>query len=798
VKDKLFYFGSYERFWAPGRVTSTVSLLPAQYRTPQVDPQLPDAAARREWIQSIIDRYPDVQPNNTVNNPNGYTAQVDRTNQNQDISGRIDYNLSSNDILYGRYQYSDVLITQDELIRGTATKQDHRSQNAGITWTHVFSPTTTGEFRFGFGRRRMSVGLRDGDTVPIVSWNITNGPSAIGSAAQYPLKRHQNDFQYVYNFTSQLGSTHTLRIGTDTRRMQLNDQIEQSHRGRWGFSTAPPYDALQNFVRGVVQTYIQGFGPKINGYRSTEVNLYVQDQWRARPNLTLDIGARFEYVGKPSEVNDLLDIPWAADKYIEPRFGFAYSPDWKNGFLNALTGGPGRTSIRGGYGMFHGRVFQALFQQVDAAMRFNPPHGALLSFADPDMSVASPLGGFTFTPGQPSAQVLLATADPGLHMPYTHQWNFTVERALPWASAFSISYVGNRGIGFLQYNWLNRAQFPVVSTVPAHYPGQNFPGVLFNQIDPNLFNTAPAPGFISLSQPRTNARRRDGRYGVEIRGSNLAWTYYNALQLQFTKRASRGLSFQAGYSWSKNMDTGSEATFVGTGDINAQISETQGAQSMRALSRLDQPHRFVLAYTWEVPFHREQNGVLGRVAGGWQINGVTTFAAGNPITAFLGYDLNGDGIGGDRPWLADPSFHGESIDNARLNPATGLQYAQTQVPTSAFFPDESVAATRSWPWFPGSGFVASAGRNIFRLHGQNNFDVAFVKRTRLFGDDNRHDLEFKAEIFNLFNRVQFGVPSTLNVVDTGVPGYRINPLFGRILSLGNSPRNMQMMLRYRF
>ena len=797
-KNKLFFFGSYERFYAPGSLLSTVSLLPKQYRTPNVDPLLPDAAARRAFVQSIIDRYPDVQPNNTVNNPNGYSALVPRTNQNQDISGRVDYNLSERDTLYTRYQYGDVLIKTDEIVRGVNTEQNHRFQNYGLTETHIFSPRWSGEFRFGFGRRRMFVGLVDGDHVPIVIFGIANPPSQIGSANQYPLKRHQNDFQYVYNVSGMLGSKHTLKFGTDTRRTQLNDTIQNYNRGQYSFSSAAPYNALENFVRGVVQSYTQGFGPDQNGYRSTEVNAYVQDDYRATPNLILNFGARFEHVGRPSEVNHLVDLGYASDSYVEPRFGFAYSPAWKDGLPGKLNGGPGKSVVRGGFGLFHGRIFQSLFSQVGFAPRFNPPNGAVVTLSDPNMSVASPLGSFHFVPGPPTSQTLIGIADPHLRMPYTEQWNLTIERQLPWQSALAVSYVGNRGIGFLEYLWKNRDQFPIVSTVPPNYPGANFPGVLFNQIDPNLFDTNPPAGMISLSQQRAAARRPDGRYGSILEASNLSWSYYNSLQLSWNKRLSRGLSFQAGYAWSKNIDTGSEATFVGAGDINAFISETQGARSMRGLSRLDQPQRFVFSYAYQFPFFAGQRGFFGHALGGWQMNGITTFASGNPVTVVLGYDLNGDGIGGDRPWLTDPSAFGKSFDNARINPVTGHQFSQDAIPASAFFPDASVAATRSWPWYPGTGFVASAGRNIFRIAGQSNFDVAFVKDTKLFGKERGHELQFRAEMYNLFNRVQFDVPGSLTLVDTGVVGYRINPLFGRITGQRNGARNMQMMLRYQF
>src|SRR5713226_2260591 len=419
IKNKLFWIGSYERAWSPGEVTSSVSLLPKQFRTPQVDPQLPDASARTAFIKSVIDRFPDAEPNNTVNNPYGYIANVGRKNPTSDISGRVDYQLRPTDIFYTRYQYGTFYNATDDIVKGINAKQDHRYQNYGLTWTHVYSPRVTGEGRFGFGRRRMIVSLVDGDTVPIMSWNIANAPSSLGSASQYPLKRYQNDFQYVYNVSAQLGARHTLKFGTDTRRSQLNDELQNYHRGFWQFNSAAPYNALENFAHGIVQTYQQGFGPEINGYRTTEVNLYVQEDWRASRALVLNIGARVEHVDRPSEVNHLVDIGYPSDSYIEPRFGFAFSPSW---------GGAGRSVLRGGFGMFHGRLFQSVFAQVGAAVRFNPPNGATVTRQDPEMSVANPLGAFRFVPGPPSTQVSLAVADPNLHMPYTEQWNLTFER----------------------------------------------------------------------------------------------------------------------------------------------------------------------------------------------------------------------------------------------------------------------------------------------------------------------------------------------------------------------------------
>jgi hypothetical protein len=215
------------------------------------------------------------------------------------------------------------------------------------------------------------------------------------------------------------------------------------------------------------------------------------------------------------------------------------------------------------------------------------------------------------------------------------------------------------------------------------------------------------------------------------------------------------------------------------------------------LSRLDQPHRFVLSYSYEFPFLREQHGIVGRIVGGWSMNGITVFGAGNPVSSALGYDLNGDGVGGDRPFLLDPSVLYHSIDNARIDPSTGRQFAMAQIPVTAFGPTAAEASARRWPWYPGTGFVGSAGRNIMRTQGQNNFDVVFQKNFRLFGKEHPHHLQYRAEFYNLFNHIQFDLPNT-TLVDTGVVGYRLNPNWGQISAQRNGARSMQMMLRYMF
>ncbi|MEO7145915.1 MAG: carboxypeptidase regulatory-like domain-containing protein [Bryobacteraceae bacterium] len=801
-KDKLFYFGSYEHYFAPGSTLVTTYLLPTQYLTPDVNPSLPNAAADAAFIKNIAARFPaNLTPNDPAISPYAWQGPEPRALHTDDYSGRVDYRQSDNDFMYVRYQYSTYYNgLLQEPVKGENVLSNHNFQNVGLTWTHIFSPSTTGEFRAGFGRRHIDISFLDpSDTPPIMRWSLAGFSNILGNASSYPTLRVQNDFQYVYNLSTQLGSKNTLKFGTDIRRTQLNDLEENYNRGFWTFSSANGLNAFQNFQQGIVQSFTQGFGPDYIGERITEMNFYGQDDVRLTRGLTLNLGFRVERVGAPSEVNNLIPADYKSTAYIDPRFGFAYSPDFSSGFLHALTGGAGNSVVRGGFGIFHGRIFEAVYSQIGASSRFNPPNAATLNFSNPNEEVADPGSGYVFAPGPPRSQVSLTYSDPNLHMPYTEQWNLTLERQLPWNASFDASYVGNRGIGLLFYNWGNRAQFPVVSSQPSNYGGAAqgvFTGVPFNQIDPNLFDSNPPPGQISLTQGRTNARRTDGNYSAFLIVSNAAWSYYNALQLAYTQKAFKGLNLQANYTWSKNIDTGSEATNVGTGDTNAAISQTQGMASLRGLSRLAQPQRLVLSYVYDIPLYRGQKGIPGRVLGGWQVSGNTTFASGNPFTVLLGYDLNGDGIGGDRPFIGDPSILGRSVSNARIDPATGVQFAQEVLPLAAFSPTAAQAAAKQWPWYPGSGIVGNLGRNTFWAAGQNNWDFALIKDVRLFGE--RPHLQFRAEMYNLMNRVQFDLPAFVSVVDTTVPGYQLNPNLGKITNQRNSPRNMEMMLKFTF
>src|SRR6266540_3929864 len=566
-----------------------------------------------------------------------------------------------------------------------------------------------------------------------------------------PINRYQTDNQFVYNLSSNLGSRHFIKIGTDIRRQQLDDNADNFSRGFYNFGVmcgGTTYSSsYAAFLAGCVTTFQKGYGPFFLENRVNESNFYAEDNWKVRPNLTLYVGARYEYVSAPKEVEGRIQYSFGDDKNnIEPRIGFAYSPDWSEGWLGKLAGGGGQSSIRGGYGIYHGRIFQSVFSQSGATVRFNPPNALFLNVSN-STNLADPTNGFVFAPGPQTVRHAEAFIDPNLEMPYTQQWNLSVERKLPWRSALRVSYTGNRGIGLLKYELDNLPLSPSLCPVPV-------------SIGPNE---------ISVRLPRTNERRPNGNFTSNTVASNGAWSYYHGLQVEWNKEYAQGLTFQMSYTWSKAIDTTSEATFVGSGDSNILGPDPRVS---RGLSRFHSPHRFTFFGTYELPWYKERNDFAGQLLGGWKVSMVAKFAAGTPFTVVNsnGFgDLNFDGFTEQRPALVDPGVLGGHF--------TVPDQAPFRLPREAF----------RAPTISDSGCCV-LGRNTFYGDGVDNFDFSFFKSFKMPFEG--HSLILRADLFNAFNHVQYGLP----ILDLA------NANFGRLTgtSVSYSPRNVQISLRYVF
>ncbi|HEY8172721.1 MAG TPA: carboxypeptidase regulatory-like domain-containing protein, partial [Dehalococcoidia bacterium] len=406
IQDRLFGFVSYDSVEFKGNtIVSRPLILPSDMALPRLTLNN-DTAANRAWQDSILARFPSgVSPNAPQLSNRAYQYPQFANFPDRDYSARIDWNAGASNSMNARYQRSGQKRENGELIVGEQTLQDNRQSNFGITWTNVLGATTVQEGRYGLGLRSTNVNILAGNDTPVVRWAAVTPGHIIGNAGAFPINRDQRDHQFVYNISTARWARHTLKAGTDIRRSELNDRASNFNRGFWNFTAAcggVTYPSgLHAFFAGCVATYQEAFGPDRLENELNEVNLYFEDDWRPFDNLTLNLGVRHERVNVPRETENRIDYLYDDGAYTDPRLGFAYTPNWgRNRMLHAITGGSGRFSIRGGYGIYHGRVFQSIFSQGGANVRYNPPFATFLSIAN-STNISDPTNGFVFQPGVP-------------------------------------------------------------------------------------------------------------------------------------------------------------------------------------------------------------------------------------------------------------------------------------------------------------------------------------------------------------------------------------------------------------
>jgi hypothetical protein len=818
-KNKLFGFISFDQKRESGELSFRKDIFTATERDPAnwfKKAPLNDTPANRAFIQSVVDRFPNVTPNDqstTLSKIRTYVTGVGYNRPLDDYSGRFDWNLGERDNVTGRWQYTRQIFDNDEIIIGEATKQNNKQQNFGLTWTHIFSPSISGEFRYGLGLRTTLVGIKAGNDTPIIRFTGTPiASSTIGSAGNFPINRYQTDKQFVYNVSAIVFNNHFLKFGTDLRFARLDDLADSNSRGSYTFNTTatacPGYtDAYDAFFNGCVNTYSKGYGPFFLENRLNEYNFYAEDNYKALSYLTLNLGYRYEYVVAPKELEDRIQYGYGSDKNNhQPRVGLAWSPNFESGLLRKFFGEAGDSSIRLGYGIYHGRIFQSVFTQTGQSVRFNPPNSAQLTFTNSN-NISDPTNNFVFVPGTPTTRFAgaLVVVDPDLEMPSTQQWTASFERKMPWKSVLRLTYNGNRGIGLLRYRQLNLPSVDPNGVTVVNHP-YNAPNVLYSNFatlpttDPRRADlrgqviklaadalcagtgltgiavNATCPVAVPLGNneysfrvPRTNERRPDPLYVTNTEVSNNAWSYYHGLQVEFIKRLSNNLSFTTNYTWSKATDTNSEATFVGAGDSNANGPYTRLS---RGLSRFHTPHRFTFFMTYKSPFFDNRKDWVGQVLGGWHTSIVYRVAHGTPFSVTTtGVDLNLDASLEARPVILDPFILSRVIDDPLRS--------RDRLPVSAF----RAATAADF----GNGII---GRNTFYVDGLNNIDVGFFKSFLLPFEG--HRLVLRADMFNAFNKVQYGFPNVAWAANSAT--------FGAITSAATTynPRNVQFSLRYVF
>jgi hypothetical protein len=782
IHDKLFGFLNLDYLDNSG---SAIDTRPIWTAADLATPRLTlgnDTPANRAWQDAVLARFPNVQPNALFVSPRAYQYAQAFDRPSRDYSGRLDWNPVATNTFTARYQRSNNQSVKSEVIIGEQTDLTQHQSNLGVTWTGIISSNTVQEGRYGLGLRATEWNILAGNDTPIIRFAGVVPSTIIGNASALPINRFQRDNQLVYNLSTARWAKHTLKVGTDIRRSSLNDRAEDRNRGFWNFAAScggvTYATGFHAFMAGCISSFQKSYGPAYLENELNESNFYAQDDWRPVDNLTLNIGARYENVDAPKEKKNRINYFFGNSSYLDPRLGFAYTPNWDgNAFLHKLTGGNGRFAIRGGFGIYHGRVFQSVFSQVGASVRYNPPNAASINVTSTNLADPAGANGFVFTPGiPPTARVNLTVVDPDLKMPETRQWNLSFERQMFSASRLRMSYIGTLGKGLLQYRFNNLPVKPGA-------PGTNGTWVVaadWRCAGTGTSSAAPknatcpndvpiAANEVSLRFPKINERRPDARYGTNLIVANEAESSYHAGEIEWETGAMRGFSGRATYTFSKALDTGSEATSSGTGDIN--IFPPDAGSYSRGPSRFDTRHRFTMTGSYLLPFFQNRNDWAGAVFGGWQVSTVVRLASGTPFTIIDNgaADIDFDGVANLRPVVVDPKYSGGYYVN---NPNNSV----SKMPISAF----------RHPVY-GDTLETLIGRNTYYTDGAETVDFGIYKNFKIPA---MGDVIVRLDVFNVFNRVTWGFPVN------DINNTNATTGFGHITTTAYIPRVVQLGIRF--
>lgn len=668
--------------------------------------------------------------------------------------GRLDHRLTNNDSLTYRLQIDkrsqpDVTSNLGFGARFSAA-QAILAQNHALSETHTFGPRVVNEFRFAFARRNLAFPEND----PIDPTVIVAGAFTLGGLNNFPQGRVQNTFQWQDIATATMGR-HSLKFGADIRRLRLFNVSDFDSKGTFRFN------GLADFLNNQANQIVQAVNTATFDARQTSQYYFVQDDFKATKNLTLNLGLRYERsnvpfgfygaanaqvaaVGVPANVKPDNDN-WA------PRVGFAWSPSPSGGWMKKLLG-DGQTVFRGGFGM----GYDILFYNILVVNASNYPRVVVnqLNFPDANNVYPAQLPRSATVPAlNPLATFVNSPTD--TQNPTTEFYSFSIQRQLRNNYVLELGYTGNRS-----YHQIRQ--------------GDTNPGVL---------TSAQAQAVLSAGAanviPSLQARRVNPSWGDRVTIETTALSNYNALYLKVDKRLSHGLTIGGSYTFSKLMSDNDESLGVAaiTGSSPQVPQNYFNYRPEYSRSVFDRPQRLVWYYTYQLPWFRDgmlANSVMKGVFSGWEMSGFTEYQSGQPFTIITGVDTGGNGSAAQRPtYNPNGSFTKDPVTgNLRTFtiPLNGTGIVVTPLNASGRPLIDTV---------PNGG---NLGRNTFRGPGLASWNVSLAKT---FSVTERIKLLIRADWTDLFNYRNFSNPSSninspLFGTNTSDPGTRSGFLAAKV------------------
>ena len=813
-KDKLFFFGSaqWDRDYSAAGAVALPITIPTAAGIAKLQSLLPNPN-----VQLLIDSLGGLVAPASNGNPialgpgsNGVDrgsvdvgdftrSQGSVVSLSREWEVRVDYNPTSVDSFRGSYRRTDSSLTPDFFSVPTAlppfdTQQGGPAQAFTGVWSHTFSPRALNELRFSYSNIDFTFGPTAATlagplaNIPAITFNQSPLPT-IGIPTGFPQFRGHKSYQFQEALTYTVGR-HTFKFGGDIDYLQVDDGVPFNSRGTIGFNQTrqngtTQFTDLANFVDNFTgpsgQVSINFGNPEIQPFVGVYAP-YAQDTWHVKPNLTLDLGLRYEYWGTVGNIlpfptldtsvfpqglpgalfPNYLNTKQQGDKNnFAPRVGFSWTPKFWQKFL-----GNDKTVIRGGAGMFYDGIFTNILDNSASTVP-NVQGGTVIAPAI--TAPGAPPRGFADATGllaglQPVATPTASVDTMSTHIlnPLTYQWNLNIQRELPGHFVLTTAYVGNRG----EHLFTNQQ---------------------YNPIDP------------------TTGLRMNPTLGDVLVRTNGGDSNYHSGQVTLDRKFTRGLLLRGAYTYSKFIDDTSDVfTTTGFSSFSQDLFNQKGDYG---LSAFDRRHRFVMTYIWDLPYkHDPQSGamkVFSYVTRGWQWAGTLTIQTGAPETINDGFDNNGDGRSGDRPSLGNPAVPiNYSPACLTSTPATstcdsgvgfsfdGVHFVDFNTNFGADPVTGAFTATKDqFRYVVINGQLGDVGRNTFIGPGQWFYNTS-VQRSFRFME--RQSLTLRMELFNAFNHPNL-------FTDGGVNSYTIaNSNFMNVASTINGNRQIKFWLKYAF
>jgi hypothetical protein len=715
------------------------------------------------------------------------------------------------------YMFDDATVTNPlpgSSVPGFPTVTPSRAQQAVLSNAKVFGPTAVNEARLSFTRSAVITDQPTAGFGKISDFGFVTGLNSLGIIPSGPpgyealpplsfvsfgigsptLTTFQpNNTWHVSDSFSKIAGRHTLKFGGEFRYYQVNERNVCAPNGSFSFDGSETGNDIADYLIGAPSGYTQCSFQVLDS-RSHYGGLFVQDSFRLKPSLTLNLGLRWDVnqpwydtqdkietivpglqstqfptaptgwvvPGDPGIPRTLAPTRW---NNVAPRVGLAYSPGFSDGLGKKIFGGPGKSSVRAAFGIYYTSIEDLhLFYEVgDAPYGLYWPSIVPPLFEEPFRTRSdgrSQGQRFPFilpTPGDPKNKTLDYSVflpiqgSPGydIHnrVPYAEHYNFSIQRSLSSNMSLTLAYVGTQAHRLIAQRESNPGD-------PALCLSLRGTGVA-----PGTPQCGPSGELGVYTRPDgsiVNGTRGPlgPNFGSNSYTANFANSNYNAFQVSVERKAAN-LTFLAAYTFSKAIDNSS---------AYGQSVNFMNYRTSRALSSYDLTHNFVVSYNYELPFQRLFGSAPRRLTDGWSINGITRFASGFPITITQSGDRSLTGASG----VDEPDFIGNlTIQDPRNAGADGS-------PNRYFNRD----AFRSEPL----GGVGNSNRRFFHGPGFNNWDFGLHKVTKI---TERTSLLFRAEFFNLFNHAQFN----------NANGNFTSGNFGRVTS-AKDPRIGQLSMKF--